>query len=73
MLRGWLLEQELARAAVLRADDVETADAIALCNAVRGILPVASLGARAWPSSAATEGLQARLAQAHPAFSREQA
>jgi 4-amino-4-deoxychorismate lyase len=33
----------------LSVADVEGADAIVLCNAVRGILPVASLGSRRWP------------------------
>ena len=56
----------------LAPEAVETADALALCNAVRGILPVAALGVRAWPSSAATEGLRAELAKAHPGFAREQ-
>ena len=37
-----------AREARLAVTDVEAADAVFLCNAVRGILPVARLGARAW-------------------------
>lgn len=48
--------------------DVESADAVVLCNAVRGILPVARLGARAWASHAAVADLRGRLAHAHPGF-----
>ena len=72
VMRGWLLGQGLVDVADLAPEAVETADALALCNAVRGILPVAALGVRAWPSSAATEGLRAELAKAHPGFAREQ-
>ena len=72
VMRGWLLGQGLVDVADLAPEPVETADALALCNAVRGILPVAALGVRAWPSSAATEGLRAELAKAHPGFAREQ-
>ena len=68
VLRGWLLEQGLAEIAAASLDDVESADALALCNAVRGILPVSSLGARAWPPHPATHDLQARLAMAYPMF-----
>lgn len=71
VLRGWLLEQGLVEVATLSQADVEAAETLALCNAVRGILPVASLGARAWPRSAETGSLRARLAQAYPAFARE--
>lgn len=70
VLRGWLLEQGLAEVATVSMDDVESADAVALCNAVRGILPVSSLGARAWPPHPATHDLQARLAMAYPMFSQ---
>lgn len=72
VLRGWLLEQGLVEVAALSRADVETADALALCNAVRGILPVASLDARGWPLPTATEGLRAHLVQAYPAFARGQ-
>jgi 4-amino-4-deoxychorismate lyase len=66
--RGWLLQTEQAEEAELRVEDVETADALALCNAVRGILPVARLGERAWPAHPAVRGLQRRLAADHPGF-----
>ena len=69
VLRGWLLEQGLVEAAVLSPAEVEAADALALCNAVRGILPVASLGARAWARHPALDELQGRLEMAYPMFS----
>ncbi|HWS77813.1 MAG TPA: aminodeoxychorismate lyase [Thermomonas sp.] len=69
VLRGWLLEQGLAELAVLAPGEVESGDALALCNAVRGILPVASLGARAWAPHPALAELQGRLAMAYPMFS----
>ena len=72
VVRGWLLERGLLQPARLSSGDIESAEALALCNAVRGILPVASLGARGWPRSAATEGLRARLAEAYPAFEQGQ-
>jgi 4-amino-4-deoxychorismate lyase len=49
---------------------VESADALALCNAVRGILPVASLGARAWAPHPALAELQDGLAMAYPMFAQ---
>ena len=69
VLRGWLLEQGLAEATDLGCDDVEAANAVALCNAVRGILPVMSLGARGWTPHPALDDLQGRLAMAYPMFS----
>ena len=54
---------------VLAQGEVESAAALALCNAVRGILPVASLGARAWAPHPALAELQERVAMAYPMFS----
>jgi 4-amino-4-deoxychorismate lyase len=68
VLRGWLLAQGLVEPATLSAEQVASADALALCNAVRGILPVASLDARAWPPSPALDDLQGRLSMAYPMF-----
>lgn len=68
VLRGYLLEQGHIEAAELAADEVASADAVALCNAVRGILPVASLGARAWAPHPALAELQSELAMAYPMF-----
>ena len=69
VLRSWLLDQGLVEVAAASRMEVESADALALCNAVRGILPVASLGSRAWPPHPALDGLQDRLAMAYPMFS----
>jgi 4-amino-4-deoxychorismate lyase len=66
--RGWALSALGARIATLDVAQVETADAVFLCNAVRGILPVARLGARGWlPHPALAEAI-GKLADAHPAF-----
>lgn len=69
VLRGWLLDRGLAGLAEHSPAEVESADALALCNAVRGILPVVSLGARAWVPHPALAELQERLAMAYPMFS----
>lgn len=69
VLRGWLLERGLVDAAELARGEVESAEALALCNAVRGILPVASLGARAWVAHPALAELQGQVAMAYPMFS----
>lgn len=63
-----ILGDRAAETATLSQDALESADAVFLCNAVRGILPVARLGERVWPSHSAVAGLQRRLAQSHPAF-----
>jgi 4-amino-4-deoxychorismate lyase len=68
VLRGWLLAQGLVEVAALTPDDLVDADAVALCNAVRGILPVRALGAREWSPHPASDELQARLAMAYPMF-----
>ncbi len=66
--RGWALRAFAASERRLSVDDVETADAIVLSNAVRGILPVARLGDRAWPLHPAVKDACRRLAAAHVAF-----
>jgi 4-amino-4-deoxychorismate lyase len=66
--RAWVLRSIGAAEARLSVTDVETADAMVLCNAVRGILPVARLGDRAWPSHPGERALRLHLAAAHPAF-----
>jgi len=68
VLRGWLLAQGLIEVAALTTDELGDTDAVALCNAVRGILPVRALGAREWSPHPATNELQARLAMAYPMF-----
>ncbi|MEH6420437.1 aminodeoxychorismate lyase [Pseudomonas sp. CGJS7] len=52
----------------LNAWDIAGSDAIFLCNAVRGILPVARLGERHWAPHPGVAGLRRRLGSAHPAF-----
>lgn len=68
VLRGWLLSQELIEVAAVTSGELEGADAVALCNSVRGILPVRALGAREWLPRTATNELQAQLAMAYPMF-----
>lgn len=66
--RGWALAALAAEELRLLPEDVEAADAVFLCNAVRGILPVARVGARRWSAHRATHDAHAALAAAHPAF-----
>ncbi len=66
--RGWALEALDAVEAWLSPADVESADAVFLCNAVRGILAVARLGERRWPPHPGIVQAQRLLAAAHPAF-----
>ena len=67
--RARLLPVLGADEARLSMADLEGADAIVLCNAVRGILPVASLGTRRWPPAGeAVAGARRALAQSHPGF-----
>ena len=66
--RGWAVRAFAASERRLGVDDVETADALVLCNAVRGILPVARLGGRVWSPHPAVEDACRRLAAAHVAF-----
>lgn len=67
--RGWALDALDAGERRLVPDDVLSSDALVLCNAARGILPVARLGERAWPPHPAVDDALHRLAAAHPAFS----
>lgn len=69
--RGVLLEALQARDTALSPHEVERADAVFLCNAVRGILPVARLAGRAWAPHPAVARAQALLAAQHPAFAPE--
>ncbi|RMH90843.1 aminodeoxychorismate lyase [Lysobacter pythonis] len=69
VMRGWLLTRAEARIAPVTQAELEQAEAVFLCNAVRGILPVRRLGDRTWPAlHPATHALQAQLADAHPGF-----
>ena len=69
--REWAIGALGAREARLAVTDVEAADAVFLCNAARGILPVARLGARSWRPHPQVAQLRRRLAAEHPAFATE--
>lgn len=73
VLRGWLLEAGLVTVEPLSRDAVVAADALALCNAVRGILPVGRLDDRNWLPHPSFDELKARLSMAYPMFSRPEA
>lgn len=67
--RSWLLGQlRDAAEADLSPYDVINAEAVFLCNAVRGILPVGRIGDKYWPEDAGVTQLRKRLALAEPAF-----
>lgn len=66
--RAWALAALAADQSRLSVTEVETADAVFLCNAVRGILPVARLGTRVWSSHPQVSALQQHLAAAYPVF-----
>jgi 4-amino-4-deoxychorismate lyase len=72
-MRAWLLK-ELPEAveADLSAAQIESAEAIFLCNAVRGILPVRQLGQREWLAHPGVIDLGRRLAAAEPAFAKQE-
>ena len=57
-----------AREARLSVSDIEGADVVFLCNAVRGILTVAQLGACAWTPHPAVDDARRKLARVHPGF-----
>ena len=66
--RGWALDALPATVRALSVAEIEAADALILCNAVRGILPVARLDDRTWAPHPAVAEARRRLAAAHPAF-----
>jgi 4-amino-4-deoxychorismate lyase len=67
--RAWVLANAPdAAEAELTAADVESAEALFLCNAVRGILPVGRLGQKHWAPHPALEDLRRRLGRDEPAF-----
>ena len=69
--REWAIDALQAREARLAVTEVEAAEAVFLCNAARGILPVARLGARLWRPHPQVAQLRRRLAAEHPAFATE--
>ncbi|GAB2611471.1 aminodeoxychorismate lyase [Novilysobacter erysipheiresistens] len=66
--RQWLFDRFEIEQAPLSVADVETADAIVLTNAVRGILPVAQLGSLRWAAHPRVAEWRRCLAEANPAF-----
>ncbi|MBS0212371.1 MAG: aminodeoxychorismate lyase [Proteobacteria bacterium] len=67
--RAWLLDHVAgADETDLSVAAVETADAVILCNAVRGILPVAALEGRRWAIGTPVRVLLHAMAEAEPAF-----
>jgi 4-amino-4-deoxychorismate lyase len=66
--RAQLLAAGALSEAELRPDEVSAADALAVCNSVRGILPVRQLDRRGWPIGPPLRALQRRLAELEPAF-----
>jgi 4-amino-4-deoxychorismate lyase len=66
--RAWVLSATGAVEARMGVAEVEAADAVVLCNAVRGILPVARLGERTWLPHPEVQALREHLAATHPAF-----
>ncbi|GAB3354749.1 aminodeoxychorismate lyase [Lysobacter tyrosinilyticus] len=68
--RAWAMDALTATQSRIAVTDVETADAVFLCNAVRGILPVAKLGERTWSLHPQVVALRRQLALAHPAFTQ---
>ena len=69
LARAWVLANAPdAEEAELTAADVESAEALFLCNAVRGILPVGRLGQKHWAPHPALHDLRRRLGRDEPAF-----
>jgi 4-amino-4-deoxychorismate lyase len=70
--RAWLLANvATASVAAMQREDVEQASAVFLCNAVRGIMPVRSVGDRCFPGSSALQAVQMQFLHANPQFSDE--
>lgn len=66
--RSQLMQPLNAYEARLDRAMVNAADAVFLCNAVRGILPVATLDGRQWPPHPAVAAARCALARLHPGF-----
>jgi 4-amino-4-deoxychorismate lyase len=71
VMRAWCLKALAAGEADLMPADIESAETLFICNAVRGILPVHRLGTRRWPADAEVTALRRRLAATEPAFAME--
>lgn len=69
VMRQWLLDHlDGVQAVRLSREDVESADALFLCNAVRGILPVRRLDDRLWPVVPALAAVTRQVAASAPMF-----
>lgn len=66
--RGWAIDRLQAQVRRVAPAEFESADAVFLCNAVRGILGVARLGTRQWAPHPQVRALQHTLGISHPAF-----
>ena len=66
--RAHLIGVLQATEGVLSPAQVEGAEAVFLCNAVRGILPITRLGARIWSPHPAIGEARRLLANIHPGF-----
>jgi 4-amino-4-deoxychorismate lyase len=71
VMRAWCLKALAAGEADLMPADIESAETLFICTAVRGILPVHRLGTRRWPADAEVTALRRRLAATEPAFAME--
>jgi 4-amino-4-deoxychorismate lyase len=69
LAREWVLQRlTAAEETSVTREDVMQADAVFLCNAVRGIMPVAALNGCTWAQHPDILWLQILLAQEQPAF-----
>ena len=69
VMREWLLAHVGGAAeAALDTHDVETSDAVLICNSVRGLQPVRRIGQREWPDHGAVGELARLVLAREPAF-----
>lgn len=66
--RRWILDNADVRVRAVSRGEVESADALFLCNSVRGILPVRRLAGREYGVGPRTAALMLALSRAEPAF-----
>lgn len=66
--RGWLITHGVREVEPPSPARLLAAEALLLCNAVRGILPVQRLGERVWPATGAAHAWRQRLIADAPMF-----